>query len=73
MTTQIFDAEAMARQIVQALATLDERRPQSAIELTETIACAGAAVQLAIDRGWLLIEGSHSVYLTNEGRRFAKG
>lgn len=27
------------------------------------------AVQLAVDRGWLLIEGGHSVCLTDEGRR----
>ena len=27
------------------------------------------AVQLAVDRGWLLVEGGHSVCLTDEGRR----
>jgi len=27
------------------------------------------AVQLAVDRGWLLVEGGHSVALTDEGRR----
>ncbi|KAF0104292.1 MAG: hypothetical protein FD144_1717 [Rhodospirillaceae bacterium] len=27
------------------------------------------AVQWAVDRGWLLVEGGHSVALTDEGRR----
>lgn len=27
------------------------------------------AVQLAVDRGWLLVEGGHSVCLTDAGRR----
>jgi len=27
------------------------------------------AVQLAVDRGWLLIEGGHSVCLTDAGRQ----
>lgn len=27
---------------------------------------------LAVDRGWLLVEGGHSVCLTDEGRRLAQ-
>lgn len=27
------------------------------------------AVQLAVDRGWLLVEGGHSVCLTDQGRQ----
>jgi len=31
------------------------------------------AVQLAVDRGWLLVEGGHSVCLTDEGRQLLHG
>lgn len=30
------------------------------------------AVQLAVDRGWLLVEGGHSFCLTDEGRRLVQ-
>jgi hypothetical protein len=75
MPTRIAKVETLARHIVQALALVSAGRPQvwrSVDELTDTIAGAEAAVQLAAEKGWVLIEGGHSVCLTEEGRRLAK-
>lgn len=76
MPAQISKAETLARHIVQALSVASGGRLQawrSILELTDTIAGAEAAVQLAAEKGWVLIEGGHSVALTDEGRKLAKG
>jgi hypothetical protein len=33
---------------------------------------ARAAIELAVDRGWLLVEGGNIVCLTDEGRNMVK-
>jgi hypothetical protein len=72
MPSQNPKPEALARQIVQALSTLSEGRPQvwrPIGELTGAISGADEAVQVAVDQGWLVIERGHRIRLTDEGRR----
>jgi uncharacterized protein (DUF697 family) len=76
MSSGISKAEALARHIVQALSTLSVGRPspldwRSLCDLKHTIAGTEAAVQFAAGKGWALVEGGHSVALTDEGRKLA--
>lgn len=67
--------ETLARHIISSLYDATGGRSQQWRSLAG-ISEAGEtaeAVQLAVDRGWLLIEGGHSVCLTDEGRRIASG
>lgn len=63
--------EALALHLMRALYDATAGRPMQwrslagISEVAETI----EAVQWAVDRGWLLVEGGHSVALTDEGRR----
>lgn len=71
MATEI---EKTARHLVRALYTATEGRPQQWRMLAGFMSLPEArdAVQLAVDRGWMLVEGSHSICLTDEGRRLAE-
>lgn len=65
--------ETLARHILGSLYDATGGRPQqwrSLAGISETRETA-EAVQLAVDRGWLLIERGHSICLTDEGRRIA--
>lgn len=65
--------ESLARHIMRSLYDATDGRPQqwrSLAGISETSE-AEAAVQLAVERGWLLVERGHSVCLTDEGRRIA--
>jgi len=65
------EVEKLARHIVNSLYEATGGRPQqwrSLAGISETTETK-AAVQLAVDRGWMLIEGGHSVCLTDAGRR----
>lgn len=67
------EVEKIARHIVHSLYVTTGGRPQqwrSLAGISETRETE-AAVQLAVDRGWLLIERGHSICLTDEGRRIA--
>lgn len=69
------EVEKLARHIVNSLYVTTGGRPQqwrSLAGISET-AETKAAVQLAVDRGWMLIEGGHSVCLTEAGRRLGEG
>ena len=67
------EVEALALHLLRALYDATGGRPQQWRSLaglwkgTES----DAAVQLAIDKGWLLLEDGHSICLTDEGRRKA--
>ncbi|WP_289294539.1 hypothetical protein [uncultured Reyranella sp.] len=65
------DAEKIALQVMRALFNATGGRPQQWRALAEISDTAEAheAVQLAVDRGWLLVEGGHSICLTDTGRR----
>lgn len=71
MATEI---EKTARHFVRALYNATDGRPQQWRMLAGfgDMAEAKDAVQHAVDRGWMLVEGSHSVCLTDAGRREAE-
>jgi predicted sugar kinase len=66
--------ETLALHLVRSLYDATEGTPQA----WRSLAGLGkgsdseAVVQYAVDRGWLLIEGGHSVCLTDAGRRRAQ-
>lgn len=69
------EAEALARHIMRSLYDATDGLPQqwrSLAGISETSE-SEAAVRLAVDRGWLLVERGHSICLTDEGRRIASG
>ena len=63
--------ESLALHIMRALYDATGGRPMQWRSLAgiSDVAETREAVQLAVDHGWLLIEGGHSVCLTDEGRR----
>jgi hypothetical protein len=67
--SQISETEALALQIVRALCLLSEGRAHVAFRRTRSLADADTAMQLAADKGWLLIDGDGGVWLTDKGRR----
>ena len=69
MTTRISETEALALQILETLYLLSEGRPQAPFKLAGTLADAEAAMQLAADNGWVLLDRDGSVWLTGKGRR----
>lgn len=63
--------ETLALHIMRALYDATAGRPMQWRSLAglSDVAETREAVQWAVDRGWLLVEGGHSVALTDEGRR----
>lgn len=63
--------EVLALHIMRALYDATAGRPLQWRSLAgiSDVAETREAVQWAVDRGWLLVEGGHSVCLTDEGRR----
>lgn len=63
--------ESLALHLMRALYDATGGRPMQWRSLAgiSDVAETQEAVQLAVDRGWLLVEGGHSVALTDEGRR----
>lgn len=68
---------ALTRRIVRTVQSYTSGKPQQWVP-TATIArlvmvkdeaFLDAALQVGIDQGWLIVEGGHSVCLTDEGRR----
>ena len=68
------ELEKTARHLVRALYNATDGRPQQWRMLAgfADMAEASDALQLAVDRGWMLVEGSHSICLTDDGRRLAE-
>lgn len=63
--------ETLALHIMRALYDATGGRPMQWRSLAglSDVAETREAVQLTVDRGWLLVEGGHSVCLTDEGRQ----
>ncbi len=63
--------ESLALHIMRTLHDATDGRPMQWRSLAglSDVAATREAVQHAVDHGWLLIEGGHSVCLTDEGRR----
>lgn len=68
------ETERLARHIVQSLYDATDGRPQQWRGLAgfSDTRETSDAVSLAVERGWLLLEGGHSVCLTDAGRELAK-
>lgn len=63
--------EALALHIMRSLHDSTVGRPMQWRSLAgiSDVTEAQEAVQLAVDHGWLLIEGGHSICLTDAGRQ----
>jgi hypothetical protein len=55
--------------LVCALYDATDGLPQQWRMLEELDATAMDAIEFAVARGWVIIEASHSIYLTDGGRR----
>lgn len=68
------EPEALALHLMRALYDATDGRPMQWRSMAGIADGSETqeAVQLAVDRGWLLVEGGHSVCLTDEGRRACK-
>ncbi|MEP7370481.1 MAG: hypothetical protein ABI662_12550 [Dermatophilaceae bacterium] len=73
-------AAALARRIVWAMQAYTSGEPQrwARVNTIAKIAMVSdedflrAALQVAVDQGWLVVEGGHSVCLTDTGRWLVK-
>ena len=67
--------EPLALHLMRALYDSTGGRPMQWRSLAgiSDVAETREAVQLAVDRGWLLVEGGHSVSLTDAGRQLLHG
>ena len=65
--------DTQALQLVDALFASTAGRPQQWRSLLGLRGATDAAVQHAVDQGWVIVEGGHSVCLTDHGRARAKG
>ena len=65
------ETEALALHLMRALYDSTGGRPMQWRSLAGISAGGESheAVQLAVDRGWLLVEGGHSICLTDAGRQ----
>jgi hypothetical protein len=62
--------ESLAVQLVRALYDATDGRPMQWRSLEGLdLPDAAAAVSYAVTRGWLLVQGEHTVCLTDAGRR----
>ena len=74
------NVEGLARQIVRDIRTCTNNRPQQWVSLptiAERLALTDdaaikAALQHAIHKGWMIVEGGHSLCLTDAGRRMTR-
>lgn len=64
--------DKLARHLVRALYTATEGRLQAWRSLAGIAGASEAAIDHAVAQGWLLLEGGHSICLTDAGRRLAQ-
>ena len=64
--------DAQALTLVRTLYAATDGRPQQWRSLGGLSNATDEAVQYAAARGWIIVEGGHSVCLTDEGRKLAK-
>ena len=70
MSSQI---ETQALRMLRALLASTGGRPQQWRSLLGLPGATDAAVQYAVEQGWVIVEGGHSVALTDHGRQRATG
>ncbi len=63
--------ETQALRLVDQVHSATGGRPQQWRSLMGLSGATDEAVQHAVDQGWVIVEGGHSVCLTDEGRQRA--
>ena len=63
------EAESAALDLVRALYDLTDGLPQQWCMLEELRGATNGAAIYAFTRGWIFVEGGHSICLTDAGRR----
>jgi hypothetical protein len=66
------EAESLALQLVGALYNSTDGLPQQWRMLEELDGATNSAAIYAFTRGWIIIEGGHSICLTDAGRRLVR-
>jgi hypothetical protein len=66
------ETESLAVQLVRALNAMPDGRPMQWRKIEQLDVATGDAVEFAAARGWVQIEGGHSIALTEAGRLLAK-
>lgn len=66
------ETEILARHLVVALHKATKGQPQAWRSIGGLAGVSDATIKFGVDKGWLLVEGDHSVCLTDAGRRLAK-
>ena len=65
--------ETQALRMLRALLAATGGRPQQWRPLVSLPGANDAAVQYAVDQGWVIVESGHSACLTDAGRQRATG
>jgi hypothetical protein len=63
------ETEALALHLVRALYEATGGRPQEWRSLEELDVATTDAIVFAVARGWVVVQGGHSICLTDAGRR----
>jgi hypothetical protein len=66
------ETESLAVQLVRALYGAPDGRPMQWHKIEQLDGATADAVEFAAARGWVQIEGGHSIALTEAGRLLAK-
>ena len=66
------ETESLAVQLVRALSDAPDGRPMQWRKIEHLDFATADAIEFAAARGWVQIEGGHSIALTEAGRLLAK-
>jgi hypothetical protein len=66
------ETESLALQLVRALYDSTDGLAQQWRMLEEFPGMTAEAIELAVARGWMIVEAGHSICLTNAGRRLVE-
>ena len=66
------ETESLAVQLVRALSDATDARPMQWRMIEQLDGATADAVEFAVARGWVQVEGGHRIALTQVGRQLAK-
>jgi hypothetical protein len=66
------ETETLALHLVRALYDATDGKPQEWRSLEELDAVTTDAIVFAVARGWVVVQGGHSICLTDAGRRLVE-
>jgi hypothetical protein len=66
------ETEPLALHLVRALYDATDGKPQEWRSLEELDAVTTDAIVFAVARGWVVVQGGHSICLTDAGRRLVE-